>query len=66
MIIQIILFSVGMNFNRKLIKFSAISIYIGMAIFFFAVLLNDVKLTSSVFINAFNIENFLIKIILFP
>ena len=40
MIIQIILFSVGMNFNRKLIKFSAISIYIGMAIFFFAVLLN--------------------------
>ena len=61
MIIQIILFSVGMNFNRKLIKFSAISIYIGMAIFFFAVLLNDVKLTSSVFINAFNIENFFDK-----
>ena len=32
-----------------------------MAIFFFAVLLNDVKLTSKVFINAFNIENFFDK-----
>ena len=49
------------SIRPKLIKFSAISIYIGMAIFFFAVLLNDVKLTSSVFINAFNIENFFDK-----
>tara|TARA_B100000242_G_C43000256_1_gene464674 strand:+ start:20 stop:1015 length:996 start_codon:yes stop_codon:yes gene_type:complete len=61
MIIQIILFSVGMNFNRKLIKISAITVYIGMAIFFFTVLLSDVKLTTSAFFDTFNIQNFFNK-----
>ena len=61
MIIQIILFSVGMNFNRKLIKISAITVYIGMVIFFFTVLLSDVKLTTSAFFDTFNIQNFFNK-----
>ena len=55
------LFSTGMAFNRKLIKFSAISVYLGMIIFFFSVLLSDVKFTSNAFINSFNYSNFLDK-----
>ena len=55
------LFSTGMAFNRKLIKFSAISVYLGMIIFFFSVLLSDVKFTSNAFINSFDYSNFLDK-----
>ena len=35
LIFQSVLFSIGMNFNKKLIKISAISVYIGLVIFFF-------------------------------
>ena len=55
------LFSVGMVFNRKLIRFSAIAVYFGMIIFFFSILLNDVKFTSNAFINSFDYSNFLDK-----
>ncbi len=55
------LFSAGMNFNKKLIIFSAIAVYLGIILFFFSVLLNDVKSTSQAFVNALNIENFLNK-----
>ena len=58
---QGLLFSVGMTFNRKLIKFSAIAVYLGMIIFFFSILLNDVKFTSNAFINSFDYSNFLDK-----
>ena len=36
LIFQSVLFSIGMNFNKKLIRISAISVYIGMVIFFFS------------------------------
>ena len=62
-IFQTLMFSVGMNFNKRLINFSAITVYGGMIIFFFGVLLSDVKLTSQAFTelldykNLFDIEN---------
>ena len=61
MIIQGFLFSTGMVFNKKLIKFSAISVYLGMIIFFFSVLLNDVKISSNAFISFLDYSNFLDK-----
>ena len=60
-IIQGFLFSVGMALNKKLIKFSAITVYLGMMIFFFSILLSDVRLTSNVFINSFDYSNFIDK-----
>ena len=57
-IFQAFLFSVGMNFNKRLIKISAITIYMGMALFFFAVLLSDVKLTLKAFVNILDLGNF--------
>ena len=53
-LLQTFLFSLGMIFNKKLIKFSAIAIYFGMALFFFSVLLNDVKFTVNAFVNSLN------------
>tara|TARA_B100000579_G_scaffold421394_1_gene422143 strand:- start:864 stop:2321 length:1458 start_codon:yes stop_codon:yes gene_type:complete len=58
-IFQGFLFSVGMNFNKKLIIFSAIAVYFGMIIFFFSVLLSDVKFTSEAFLNILDLRNFL-------
>ena len=58
MIIQITLFTVGMNYNKKIINFSAITVYIGMVLFFFIVLLSDVKLTLNAFLNTLNFTNF--------
>ena len=59
LVFQIILFSLGMVFNKRLIKFSAITVYLGILLFFFILLLSDVKFTSSAFINALNLSNFL-------
>ena len=56
-IIQTLLFSSGMIFNKRLIKFSAISIYLGMLLFFFSVLLSDVKFTSLAFQKSLEFEN---------
>ena len=56
--LQIFLFSVGMNFNKQLIKFSAILVYLGMILFFFSVLLNDVKSTTFTFLDSINLNNF--------
>ena len=61
MIVQLILFSLGMNFNKKIINFSAIFVYLGMLIFFFGVLLSDVKFTTNAFLNTLNLENFIDK-----
>ena len=65
-ILQVFLFSVGMIFNKSLIKFSAVVVYLGMFLFFLIVLLNDVKLTSQAFTDSLNFENFLDKKNLIP
>ena len=58
---QVFLFSLGMNFNKKIIKFSALAVYFGMLIFFFSVLLTDVQFSSNAFLNMLDFENFLDK-----
>ena len=58
-VLQAFLFSTGMIFNRKIIRFSAITVYIGLVIFFFSVFLNDVKFTSQAFMNSLDFENFI-------
>jgi NCS1 family nucleobase:cation symporter-1 len=58
-IFQTLLFSIGIQYNKKLINFSAITVYVGMLIFFFVVLLSDVKITTEAFSNIFNLNNFL-------
>ena len=57
--LQVFLFSKGMNFNRKLINISALTVYFGMILFFFSVLLSDVKFTTSAFFNALDLSNFI-------
>ena len=47
-IFQAFLFSVGMNYNKKIINISAIIVYSGMALLFFIVILSDVKFTIRV------------------
>ncbi|MDC1154128.1 cytosine permease [Candidatus Pelagibacter sp.] len=56
-IFQTLIFSVGINFNKRLINYSAITVYSGMIIFFFGVLLSDVKLTSQAFYELFDYKN---------
>ena len=58
-IFQASMFSVGMQFNKKLINISAISVYTGMIIFFFVVFLADIKITSKAFLEILNFKNFL-------
>jgi NCS1 family nucleobase:cation symporter-1 len=58
-IFQILIFSVGINFNKRLINYSAITVYAGMIVFFFAVLLSDVKLTSQAFAELLYYKNIL-------
>ena len=60
-IFQGFLFSLGMNFNKKIIIFSATTVYLGMILFFFTVLLSDVKFTSQAFLNILDLGNFLDK-----
>ncbi len=60
-ILQYYLFSIGMNFSRKLIKFSSITVYFGLILFFFIVLLSDVKFTSKAFIESLDLTNFFDK-----
>jgi NCS1 family nucleobase:cation symporter-1 len=48
-----------MQFNKKLINISAISVYVGMIIFFFVVFLADIKITSKAFLEILNFKNFL-------
>ena len=51
------MFSVGINFNKKLINYSAIVVYGGMIIFFLGIFLSDVKLTSQAFAELLDYEN---------
>ncbi len=59
MIIQIYIFSKGMLNNKKIINFSAITVYLGLIFFTLIILLSDVKVTSLAFIEIFNFKNFL-------
>ena len=58
---QSFLFSVGINFNKKIINYSAIIVYSGILLFFFIILLNDVKTTSQAFFEVFNYNNLIDK-----
>ena len=58
-IIQTLMFSVGAQFNKKLVNYSAIIVYAGILLFFFAVLLSDVKITAKAFISILDFDNFL-------
>ncbi len=57
--LQFFLFSLGMNFNKRLIKISALAVYAGMVLFFFVVFLNDVKFSSAKFVEVLELGNFL-------
>ena len=62
-IFQTLMFSVGAQFNKKLVNYSAIIVYGGILLFFFTVLLSDVKITVNAFVgildfnNSFNSDN---------
>ena len=58
-IFQALMFSVGIQFNKKLINISAIIVYAGMILFFFSIFLSDVKVTTKAFIDILNFKNFL-------
>ena len=57
-VFQTMLFSIGIQYNKKLINYSAIIVYAGMIIFFFTLILSDVKTTTQAFSNILNLENF--------
>jgi len=59
--LQVFLFSKSHQFNRSIIRFSAITVYLGMIIFFLVVLLHDVKVVSAAFVDIFSINNFFEK-----
>ena len=61
MFFQVYLFSYGMNFNKRLINFSAVSVYLGIISFFLIVFLSDVKFTTNAFLNTLNFNNFIDK-----
>jgi len=58
-IFQAMMFSVGIQFNKKLVNISAITVYLGMILFFFIVFLSDVKITTQAFTEILNFGNFL-------
>jgi nucleobase:cation symporter-1, NCS1 family len=55
--LQAYLFSKSHKFNRSIIRFSAVTVYSGMLIFFLTVFLYDVKVTSTAFVDIFSINN---------
>ena len=56
-LLQFFLFSKSHQFNRSIIRFSAVTVYLGMFIFFLVVFLYDVKVTSKAFADIFSINN---------
>ena len=55
---QTVMFSIGIQYNKKIINYSAIIVYFGMIFFFFVVFLSDVKITSQAFLEILSLENF--------
>ena len=64
--LQTFLFSKSHKFNRSFIRFSALTVYSGMLIFFLTVFLYDVKVTSAAFVDIFSINNFFDKSNIIP
>ena len=56
-ILQVFLFSKSHQFNRLILRFSAIAVYSGMLIFFLVVFLYDVKVVLAAFVDIFSISN---------
>ena len=56
-ILQAFLFSKSHHFNRSIIKFSSLTVYSGMLIFFLTVFLYDVKVVSAAFVDIFSIKD---------
>jgi NCS1 family nucleobase:cation symporter-1 len=65
-ILQAFLFSKSHQFNRSIIRFSAVTVYSGMLIFFLVVFLYDVKVVSVAFADIFSINNLFDKTNLVP
>ena len=65
-ILQAFMFSKSHQFNRTIIRFSAVTVYSGMLIFFLTVFLYDVKVVSVAFIDIFSINNIFDKANLVP
>ena len=57
--LQTFLFSKSHQFNRSIIKFSAVAVYSGMLLFFLVVLLYDVKTVLAAFTDIFSLSNLL-------
>ena len=57
-IFQTLMFSIGIQYNKKIINYSAIIVYVGIIFFFFVVLLSDVKVSSQAFLDILSLENF--------
>ena len=55
--LQTFLFSKSHKFNRSIMRFSALTVYSAMIVFFLTVFLYDVKVTSSAFVDLFSINN---------
>ena len=60
-LLQVFLFSKSHKFNRVIIRFSAVTVYSGMLLFFLIVLLYDVKIVSVAFADIFSVKNLLNK-----
>ena len=58
-IFQTLLFNVGIQYNKKLINYSAITVYVGMICFFFVVFLSDVKINCSGFFKYYKFRQLL-------
>tara|TARA_B110000046_G_scaffold122101_1_gene128769 strand:+ start:556 stop:2013 length:1458 start_codon:yes stop_codon:yes gene_type:complete len=59
--LQTFLFSKSHYFNRSIMRFSAITVYSGMLFFFLVVLLYDVKLVSTAFVDIFSFSELIDK-----
>jgi len=60
-LLQAYLFSKNHKFNKRIINFSAITVYSGMLLFFLVVLLLDVKFVFQAFVDIFNFDNIFLK-----
>ena len=59
--LQVYLFSKSHRFNKLIINFSAITVYLGIVLFFLVVLLYDFKYVTEAFINIFVFNNSFVK-----
>jgi NCS1 family nucleobase:cation symporter-1 len=60
-LLQGYLFSKSHKFNRSIINFSAMTIYLGMLFFFLVILLYDFEIVTQAFAEIFSFENIFLK-----